>query len=188
MNGGTGVAVSMPDELAGPAALREQRDHAVGGADREQVQDRGLQRDRDRAEGDEQQQQREAGDDADEPAAAARSWPRPGRRPGRCSRRSPRPPRAARRADARACPRWPWPATSSSSSARASRGRTKPRRSPSGSQPTIHRPLVVESGEYFFTVSTGITLAAAPEDTPGSLLRDADAAMYRAKELGRGPS
>ena len=51
---------------------------------------------------------------------------------------------------------------------------------------TIHRPLVVESGEYFFTVSTGITLAAAPEDTPGSLLRDADAAMYRAKELGRG--
>ena len=66
MNGGTGVAVSMPDQLPGPAALREQRDDAVGGADREQVQDRGLQRDGDRAEGDEQQQQREADDDADE--------------------------------------------------------------------------------------------------------------------------
>jgi diguanylate cyclase (GGDEF)-like protein/PAS domain S-box-containing protein len=50
----------------------------------------------------------------------------------------------------------------------------------------INRPLLVESGEYFFTVSTGITLAAGPEDTPGSLLRDADAAMYRAKERGRG--
>ncbi len=50
----------------------------------------------------------------------------------------------------------------------------------------VNRPLVVDSGEYFFTVSTGITLAAASHDTPGSLLRDADAAMYRAKERGRG--
>ena len=50
----------------------------------------------------------------------------------------------------------------------------------------INRPLVLYSGEHFFTVSTGITLAATQRDTPGSLLRDADAAMYRAKERGRG--
>jgi len=50
----------------------------------------------------------------------------------------------------------------------------------------INRPLVLDSGEHFFTVSTGITLAASQQDTPESLLRDADAAMYRAKERGRG--
>jgi len=50
----------------------------------------------------------------------------------------------------------------------------------------INRPLVLDSGEHSFTVSTGITLAATQRDTPGSLLRDADAAMYRAKERGRG--
>jgi diguanylate cyclase (GGDEF)-like protein/PAS domain S-box-containing protein len=50
----------------------------------------------------------------------------------------------------------------------------------------VNRPLMVDSGEYFFTVSTGVTLAATPQDTPASLLRDADAAMYRAKERGRG--
>jgi diguanylate cyclase (GGDEF)-like protein/PAS domain S-box-containing protein len=50
----------------------------------------------------------------------------------------------------------------------------------------INRPLVLDSGEHFFTVSTGITLAATRLDTPASLLRDADAAMYRAKERGRG--
>ena len=45
---------------------------------------------------------------------------------------------------------------------------------------------MLTSGEHFFTVSIGGTLAAAGEDTPESLLRDADAAMYRAKERGRG--
>ncbi|HEX8158756.1 MAG TPA: EAL domain-containing protein, partial [Solirubrobacteraceae bacterium] len=50
----------------------------------------------------------------------------------------------------------------------------------------ISRPLVLDSGEHRFTVSTGITLATSVHDTPGSLLRDADAAMYRAKERGRG--
>jgi diguanylate cyclase (GGDEF)-like protein len=50
----------------------------------------------------------------------------------------------------------------------------------------VNRPLVLESGEHFFTVSTGIALATTREDTPESLLGDADAAMYRAKERGRG--
>jgi diguanylate cyclase (GGDEF)-like protein/PAS domain S-box-containing protein len=50
----------------------------------------------------------------------------------------------------------------------------------------IHRPLVLDSGEHSFTASIGITVAASQQDTPGSLLRDADAAMYRAKERGRG--
>jgi len=47
-------------------------------------------------------------------------------------------------------------------------------------------PIVLESGEHFCTVSAGGTLAATEQDTPDSLLRDADAAMYRAKERGRG--
>jgi diguanylate cyclase (GGDEF)-like protein/PAS domain S-box-containing protein len=47
-------------------------------------------------------------------------------------------------------------------------------------------PLSLASGEQFFTVSVGGTLAATKEDTPESLLGDADAAMYRAKARGRG--
>jgi diguanylate cyclase (GGDEF)-like protein len=50
----------------------------------------------------------------------------------------------------------------------------------------VARPLVLDSGEHFFTVSTGIALAATRTDTPASLLGDADAAVYRAKARGRG--
>jgi diguanylate cyclase (GGDEF)-like protein/PAS domain S-box-containing protein len=52
----------------------------------------------------------------------------------------------------------------------------------------VAHPLIVDSGEHFFTVSTGIALAATGNDTPASLLGDADAAVYRAKERGRGHS
>ena len=50
----------------------------------------------------------------------------------------------------------------------------------------VARPLALDSGEHFFTVSTGIALAATRTDTPASLLGDADAAVYRAKARGRG--
>jgi diguanylate cyclase (GGDEF)-like protein/PAS domain S-box-containing protein len=46
-------------------------------------------------------------------------------------------------------------------------------------------PFVLGDREVFTTASLGIALGRAPESTPESLMRDADAAMYRAKERGR---
>jgi diguanylate cyclase (GGDEF)-like protein len=46
-------------------------------------------------------------------------------------------------------------------------------------------PIVIGSTEVVAAVSIGVALAG-PDDDAGSLLRDADAAMYRAKEQGRG--
>jgi diguanylate cyclase (GGDEF)-like protein/PAS domain S-box-containing protein len=46
------------------------------------------------------------------------------------------------------------------------------------------QPFVVERRELFVTASVGVTLASV-SSTADSLLRDADAAMYRAKERGR---
>ena len=49
---------------------------------------------------------------------------------------------------------------------------------------TIARPVTLSGREIVVTASLGVALAS--EDTlPNELLRDADAAMYRAKELGR---
>jgi diguanylate cyclase (GGDEF)-like protein/PAS domain S-box-containing protein len=50
----------------------------------------------------------------------------------------------------------------------------------------IGRPFALESGEHFVTASIGISVASRSDDTPESLLRDADAAMYRAKQRGPG--
>jgi diguanylate cyclase (GGDEF)-like protein/PAS domain S-box-containing protein len=49
----------------------------------------------------------------------------------------------------------------------------------------IARPVALIEGEVFVTASVGIALSGSPADTPETLLRNADAAMYRAKELGR---
>ncbi|MCU1451264.1 MAG: diguanylate cyclase/phosphodiesterase with and sensor(s), partial [Acidimicrobiales bacterium] len=46
-------------------------------------------------------------------------------------------------------------------------------------------PFSLGEREMFATASTGIAVGRGPDATPESLLRDADAAMYRAKERGR---
>jgi len=50
----------------------------------------------------------------------------------------------------------------------------------------VSRPLELRSGEHFFSVSIGIAVSSNLQDTAESLLRDADAALYRAKDRGRG--
>jgi diguanylate cyclase (GGDEF)-like protein len=47
-------------------------------------------------------------------------------------------------------------------------------------------PFELEGREMYVTVSVGVALAIHSEATPETLLRDADAAMYRAKERGPG--
>jgi diguanylate cyclase (GGDEF)-like protein len=46
-------------------------------------------------------------------------------------------------------------------------------------------PIRLESGESTITVSIGIAMVADPSIPPEAVLREADVAMYRAKELGR---
>jgi diguanylate cyclase (GGDEF)-like protein/PAS domain S-box-containing protein len=50
----------------------------------------------------------------------------------------------------------------------------------------INQPIVLAAGEHFITASIGIAVADTADAHPADLLRDADAAMYRAKERGRG--
>jgi diguanylate cyclase (GGDEF)-like protein len=50
----------------------------------------------------------------------------------------------------------------------------------------VSRPFALASGEHFLTASIGIAMAERAADTSASLLRDADAAMYRAKQRGPG--
>jgi diguanylate cyclase (GGDEF)-like protein/PAS domain S-box-containing protein len=51
---------------------------------------------------------------------------------------------------------------------------------------TFAEPFVVEDGEAFLQASVGIALSRDGFETPEDLIRDADAAMYRAKERGHG--
>jgi diguanylate cyclase (GGDEF)-like protein len=48
------------------------------------------------------------------------------------------------------------------------------------------RPFTLEGREMYVTMSVGVAIAIGSEATPETLLRDADAAMYRAKERGPG--
>ncbi|UUY05429.1 EAL domain-containing protein [Svornostia abyssi] len=50
----------------------------------------------------------------------------------------------------------------------------------------LRAPIVLDGEQRFVSASVGLTIAAPHEDADGKeLLRDADAAMYRAKELGK---
>jgi diguanylate cyclase (GGDEF)-like protein len=46
-------------------------------------------------------------------------------------------------------------------------------------------PLMLEGRESHITVSIGIAMVSDPSATPETMIREADVAMYRAKELGR---
>ncbi|MHB8492486.1 MAG: diguanylate cyclase domain-containing protein, partial [Solirubrobacteraceae bacterium] len=50
----------------------------------------------------------------------------------------------------------------------------------------LSRPFALASGELVVTASIGIAVAERPTDTSASLLRDSEAAMYRAKQRGPG--
>jgi diguanylate cyclase (GGDEF)-like protein/PAS domain S-box-containing protein len=52
----------------------------------------------------------------------------------------------------------------------------------------VAKPLALVEGEVFVTASVGIALAAGELETPETLLRNADAALHRAKEQGRARS
>jgi diguanylate cyclase len=50
----------------------------------------------------------------------------------------------------------------------------------------LDEPFIIEGDEVFVRTSVGIALATEPGARPEALIRDADAAMYRAKERGGG--
>ncbi|HEY5250388.1 MAG TPA: diguanylate cyclase [Acidimicrobiales bacterium] len=50
----------------------------------------------------------------------------------------------------------------------------------------LSEPFELDDGEVFGSASMAIALSVSGRDTPAALLRNADAAMYRAKERGRG--
>ncbi|HEX6460912.1 MAG TPA: bifunctional diguanylate cyclase/phosphodiesterase [Thermoleophilaceae bacterium] len=52
-------------------------------------------------------------------------------------------------------------------------------------QQCFARPLQIAGAEHFVTASIGVALPTPGHDAPDTLLRDADAAMYQAKERGR---
>ena len=49
----------------------------------------------------------------------------------------------------------------------------------------VSRPITLAEGEVYVTASLGIALSESDLETPETLLRNADAAMYTAKEQGR---
>ena len=104
-----------PERLLTVAVLEDQRQHAVGRADRQQVQDDRLDRHHDRAERDQQQDERQAEHEPRTRSAGATSSCRGSPSTGR-SCRSPRPRRR------RACRRWPGTTSSRRTSHRVVRG------------------------------------------------------------------
>jgi diguanylate cyclase (GGDEF)-like protein/PAS domain S-box-containing protein len=52
-------------------------------------------------------------------------------------------------------------------------------------QHTLAKPFEIDGEEHFLSASIGVALAGGRYEGPEDLMRDADAAMYRAKERGR---
>ncbi|NJL64453.1 MAG: diguanylate cyclase [Methylacidiphilales bacterium] len=52
-------------------------------------------------------------------------------------------------------------------------------------QDTLKLPLSLNGQELITTASIGVTLSSSRHDEPGNMLRDADVAMYRAKQQGK---
>ena len=52
-------------------------------------------------------------------------------------------------------------------------------------QEVVAQPMSVRGSEIVVSISTGVHTSTSAADRPGTLLRDADAAMYRAKRDGR---
>lgn len=50
----------------------------------------------------------------------------------------------------------------------------------------FEKPFVIEQNKMFFRVSIGVLICGQQYQKPSQVLRDADVAMYRAKESGRG--
>jgi diguanylate cyclase (GGDEF)-like protein/PAS domain S-box-containing protein len=50
---------------------------------------------------------------------------------------------------------------------------------------SLHPPFVLDGEQRFLTASIGLTVTGSRETGPSELLRDADAAMYRAKDQGK---
>ena len=50
----------------------------------------------------------------------------------------------------------------------------------------VKEPIVLAGHEQFVSASVGVAIASTGKERSDALLRDADAAMYRAKEVGRG--
>ena len=49
----------------------------------------------------------------------------------------------------------------------------------------VAKPFRLEDAEAYLSTSVGIALASSPHDRPEALVRDADAAMYQAKQRGK---
>ncbi|MBF0497402.1 MAG: diguanylate cyclase, partial [Deltaproteobacteria bacterium] len=50
----------------------------------------------------------------------------------------------------------------------------------------VSEPFLINNQEIFTSASIGIVIKTDPFQTPEEIMRDADIAMYRAKELGKG--
>ena len=91
-------------------------------------------------------------------------------------------------------PPTPWAASAATSSWSSCRGSARPTACPTASWPPTWPPgsprsfrdsYVLGDREVFLTASLGVAFVDRADIPPEQIVRDADSAMYRAKELGR---